>query len=58
MNTIVEKRKCPICKKAYEIEGHLVLGGMFFQIDKDPCFIYPYCSKECLEEAKLRGLWK
>jgi len=56
MKQAIQKRKCPICKKEQEIVGTIEMG--FFIIDKSPCYMYPYCSKKCFEEAKNRGLWK
>ena len=54
---ITQKRKCPICKKQKTYTGRVTMG--FFMIeDSSNFYIIPYCTKECLEEAKKRGLWK
>jgi hypothetical protein len=56
MKKIIQNRKCPECKKNQKIEGTMEMG--FFSVGKNPCYLYPYCSKKCFEKAKREGRWK
>lgn len=55
-NRITQTRICPVCKKAFVIEGKYN-KLLMFQISKSPSY-YPICSSDCyLAEKKQRGIY-